>query len=315
MTARDELWKQIGVLTLALAVSIGVGFIPNFTPPEQILFTLASFTAFAILDLLWIIGIIAVREYKEHQIWCIRDHADRELSNIRHYFAEIARMSHGEKDLFVFHFMKELHSLARKVKDAAEKQELRTASDFYLKAEDIFESFLGDPNPVLRYTWPISDSDRLFEEPAWWSFFEVTSRIAEKKQIKGVRAILILDRPQSVTLPRIQKLFDFFNTNPGQECRFVIRESYVRICNENSMPTNFLDFGLYGERMLFRSEQYAPEYIGVYTKDTGVIHAYSKFFDTLWESEAIMFENPSTSGLKVTTKDLIRSDQLDGAAV
>ncbi len=310
-TSRDDVWKQIAVLSVALLLSVGVGFIPKFTRAEQILFSLCSFTALAILDLLWVIGTNASRQAKEYDMWLVRHKADQELSNIRHYFAEIARMAHGSRDLFVSYFMKDIHNLEQKIKDAAEKQELRTASDFYLKAEDIFDSFLGDPNPVLRYTWPIRDDDQLFEEPAWWRFFEVTSSMAEQKKINCVCACLILDGPHSANLPRIAKLLDFFKTNQGQECRIIMRDAYQRICRENSMPTNYLDFGIYGERMLFRSEQYAPEYIGVYAKDTAVIQSYSKFFDTLWESSAVMLKNPSTATQQVTTTELIQSDSED----
>lgn len=308
MNASDERNKQIGILVVSLGVSIGAGFTLEFLRAEQILFTLGLFSACVLIDILWVIGTNAFRQAKEYEIWCVRDHADKELLNIRYHVDEISKMAHGGKDLFVAHFMKEIHNLADKIKNAAEKQELRTASDFYIKAEDIFDSFLGDPNPVLRYTWPIGDTDRLFEEPAWWRFFEVTASMAEQKKIKGVHAILVLDGSQSKELSRIQKLLDFFKTNTGQECRIIKSDAFERICRENSIPTNYLDFGIYGERMLFRSEQYAPEYIGVYTKDSGIIRSYSIFFDTLWNSPAVMEKNPSKAATQVTTEDLIRSD-------
>jgi hypothetical protein len=310
----SETRKQISVLSLSLTVAVLLGFVPKwsgvqFSLPEQTLLTVGLFVAFLLLDVLWILGNEAVRHVKEYKLWVIRNDADRELANIRHGFAEIAQMSHGGKDLFVSHFMKEVHNLAQKVKDAADKQELRTASDFYIKAEDIFESFVGDPNPVLRYTWPICSKDKLFEEPAWWRFFEVKSRMVEQKAIKGARAMLILDCPESLSIPRIKKLLDFFHTNPGQECRIIMAEAFQRICSENGIPVNYLDFGIYGNRMLFRSEQYAPEYIGVYTKDTGVIQVYSKFFDALWDSPAVTKVNPSTSVATVTVDELMAFDR------
>lgn len=308
---KQELTKQIAVLALSLAVSVLAGFIPDFKLPEQTLFTVTLFTAFVLLDVVWLLAINASRQAREYDLWAVRDQADQELTNIRHHFAEIAQMSHGRRDLFISYFIKEIQSLGRKIKDAADKKELRTASEFYIKAEDIFDAFVGDENPVLRYTWPLEDNDRLFEEPAWWRFFEVKARMVEQKAIKGVQVLLILNRLESVKTPRIQKLLDFFHTNVGQECRIIVRDAFKRICTENGVPSNYLDFGIYGNRMLFRSEQYTPEYIGVYTKDVATIQMYARFFDALWDSPAVSKQNPSMVSSTVTCAELMAFDSQD----
>jgi hypothetical protein len=311
LTKPDEIWKQVVILLLSLVLSLAAAFWTSFSRADQILLTIGLFMALLLIDIIWLLATAAQRQSKEYELWQLRDAADVELANVRHHFAEIAQMSHGGNDIFVSHFMKEIHDLSRSIKDAADKQELRTASDFYIKAKDIFGAFLGDPNPVLRYTWPISESDKLFEEPAWFRFFEVKARMVEQKEIKGARALLILDGPHMLTLPRIVKLLDFFHTNPGQECRIIMKDAFQRICTENNIPCTYLDFGIYGQRMLFRSEQYAPEYIGVYTKDTGTIQAYSKFFDTLWDSPAISKANPSVSNAIVSIQELMAFDTED----
>lgn len=304
----EETKKQVAIVGLSLAASIAVGdLITGLTTADQVLITLGLFTSFVLLDLLWLMAKLVAHQVQVHALWRVREHADGQLVNIRHHFAQIAKMSHGQQDLFVSHFNKEIEALARSIKDAAEKQELRKTSDFYIRAEDIFAAFLGDTEKVLRYTWPIRDAERLFGEPAWWRFFEVKARMIEQKTIKACQALLIVDSEDSLKLPRITRLLDYFKTKDGLDCRVIMRADFSRICSENAIPATYLDFGIYGTRMLFRSEQYEPDYIGLYTKDAATIQQYSEFFGTLWDS-VVSKANPSAAKEIVSWTELKEFD-------
>jgi hypothetical protein len=311
MAGKDGYRSQVAFLAVSLAISVLSSLVTGrygFTAAEQTLLTVCLFTVFALLDVILVIGRNADHRIKAYELWSVRNEADIELANIRHSFAELARLSHGRKDIFISHFMKEIHNLAKKIKEASDKQELRTASEFYVKAEDIFESFVGEADLVLRYVWPIDPKERLFGEPAWGRFFEVKVRMVEKKKIRGACAILIFERADDIKNPKVQKLLEFFRTNDGHSCRIMMRDDFAKLCAENGIPGNYLDFGIYGSRMLFRSERYNPEYIGVYTKDEGLVQTYAKFFDTLWDSPTMTTANPVNTDVKVDVEHLMAFD-------
>jgi hypothetical protein len=313
MNGSHETQKQVTVLLLSLTVSILLGFVPDwtgvpFSTPEQVLLSVGLFIAFLLLDILWLIALIVGKQAKEQTLWRLRAPGDQDLHNIRASFAQIVQRSYGEDDLFVTYFQKEFQKLDWQIRDAAEKQELRVISDYYLNAHSVFEAFLGEDNPVLRYTWPIQLNEKLFSEHAWMRFFEITVNLVEQKKIRWIRVILILEQLSIVHSSRTRKLFDFFHTNTHFDCRYILQEVFQTLCAESAIPPTYLDFGVYGTQMLFRSEQYRPEYIGVFTKDTNLIRMYTKLFDTLWESVGVARRNPSTAVQPVTLDELITFD-------
>lgn len=307
--------RQVVVLVISLAVSIIVGFVPtwtnvDFSIPDQTFLTILTFMTFVLLDVLYEVAKYASDMEHDVRLWQIRNQGEVELANIRANYLEIARSAHGEADLFVTHFQKEFRKLARRVEDAADKRELRVSSEYYLNDDEVFEAFLGnDKDPTLRYTWPVSPGARLFEEHAWRRYFEVIAGMAERKRIGMIRAILILDNVKTDAAP-FPQLLDFYKHAERQECRIIARADYVGIATEAEIPTNFLDFGIYGNQMLFRSEQYAPEYVGTFIKERALIGTYIKFFDTLWGSVGVTKKNPSASAKAISFEQLVDQDEL-----
>jgi hypothetical protein len=74
------------------------------------------------------------------------------------------------------------------------------------------------------------------------------------------------------------------------------------------MPSNYIDFGIYGDILLFLTEQYEPEIIGVFTKNRTQIQHYRHLFDSMWGS-AIARKNPSTAVERVTLEELYAFDE------
>lgn len=309
----NELKKQIIVLVISLAVSIFLSFVPAWTGIEltlyeQILFSISLFIVFLLLDILWIVAHRLNQLSREAELWLLRNNGDWELSNIRTSFAKIVQDSYGKRDLFVAHFMKEFQRLSNKIKDVTEKQELRVAADHFLSVENVLDAFSGEDERIWRYTWPLSAGEKLFDELPWRRYFEATSKMLNEKKIECSRSILILDNLALIKDSRIEKLMNFFHSNQKMDCRLISYDVYQKICFDNGLPSHYNDFGIYGRRLLFRTEQYKPEIIGTFSKDINLISNYVNLFDAMWTSDSITRKNPSTVTEIVTLEDLFKFD-------
>ncbi len=210
--------KQIIFLVLSLVLSIVVGFVPSWTKVvltvnEQMLLTIALFTVFLLVDILWVVANRLNHLKQEYELWRLRESGDWDLNNIRSSFFKIVQNSYGKKDLFVAHFIKEFQRLSHNIQDVADKQELRVAAYHFLSVDNVLDAFGSDDERIWRYTWPLTSNEKLFEELPWKRYFENTARMVQEKRINNIRAILILDNIDLIADARIRKLLDYFQTN------------------------------------------------------------------------------------------------------
>lgn len=306
----DTLYQVIIVLA-SLATSIGLAFLPDWTKktfslPEQVILSVTLFSAFILLDLCYLVSKRLQLKIKEVRLWKLKELGDRELSNVRESFFKLIENSYGDKDLFVTHFIKHLRQLEQEIKQAADTNELYVQADHFLSAKNILDGFLGSEERVVRWTWPVSGNDKLFDDLPWKHFFEKTAQMAQSGNIKSVKAIFIIDSSDEIDSPRFQKLLRFFKTNPNMECRLILAKDYQYVCRDNHVPSNYQDFGIYGDRLLYRTYEEAK---GAFSKHSPTIENYIKLFDTMWSSVGITRENPSTDSTKVTIEDLFSFDE------
>lgn len=313
MKDSTEVKKQIIVLLLSLLISVLTVVIPdwaklNFTKADEIFLGIMLFISFLLIDVFWIISKYADREKKAEQTAVLRDHFDKTLASIRTCFSHIAGTSYSTKDLFVTHFVKQAHEFESKIRDVAERQELRLRADHFLNLDNVLDAFHGDPDRIWRYTWLVDAKHRLFDHN-WKRYFERTACMLEKGEIKQARSLLVLDDISLLTTPRVAKLLDFYHTHKGMECWVISRSDYLAICADSGVPASYLDFGIYGNRLLFLTEQYEPEIIGIFTKDPKAVEHYRLFFDSMWGTPSVAKRNPSTASDPVSVEDMFSLDE------
>lgn len=321
--ARGEGAKaQLGILGLNFVLSFLTGFAPgwtrdDFTLPDQIGLSVGLFAVGVLLDVVYLLSRGADKQVEEYNIWTLRSRADNLLNNIRAHFAEIAREAQGTNDLFVSHYQEKVEELHRAIKESAEKGELRVTTNFWMNADVVFNILDGEKKPTLRYTWPIEKGEALFNDMAWNKSFQVTGDLADEGKLE-VQALLIVATWSVLQEPNVAALLDYYKNGKGQECRIILEKNYDQVCEGNEIPKNYLDFGIYGKHMLFRSEVYRPVYVGSYTKDASVIAKYTKFFDHIWRAAGTK-KNPSKESRSMSAEDLINAEHartvpIDGAS-
>ena len=277
---------------------------------DQFLLTIGLFIAFELINLLYLTSQISKKQIELYNLWSVQSEGDQQLTNIRACFANLLQTSYGKKDVFVAHFMRMFKELESDIREVSEKKSLRTQANHFLSVDNILNAFVADEDRIWRYTWRVEEDEVLFPDPTWKLYFEKTAIMAREKNLKGIRTIFIADDLHFSNIPRYKKVLDFFKTNPGLDCRLMSKSGYDVICKDNGIPILNPDFGIYGITLLFLTEQYEPEIIGVFSKDESQVKKYQQLFDTMWNSDAITHKNPSSATTQVTLQELFEFDEL-----
>lgn len=309
-----EVWRQIGILLALLVVSILITLLPDwgqfqFSKSDEVFFGLLLFNVGLLIDVVFLVNRIAIRGKQEEALWLLREPCDAELLNVSRCFTRIAREAYGTRDLFVAHFKREIHELAENISEVADRRQLRVQADHFLNVDNVLDAFHSQGERIWRYTWAVDGSQPLFDELAWKRYFERTATMVEGGAIKEARIILVVPNKGTATHPRVQKLLDFFHTNKNFNCCLVNRDHFQTLCVDNGVPGSYIDFGIYGDRLLFLTEQYEPEIVGVFTKAPDQIQHYCSLFDSMWGSPSVARRNPSTATQQVQLADLYDFDE------
>lgn len=228
------------------------------------------------------------------------------LHDINRFYYTINKDSHGDNDLFVVYAKKEIEKLHNILSKAANQKEFSILSDYIINAGGVFDSFSQTREKVLKMTFPIMEADPdLFVSKADLHFFEVLKTKVEDKIVDKVQVIVIPESKELVNRPDVSKLLDFFHAEPNYQCKIVLKKDFEAVCDTNGVSSQFIDFGIYGPKMLYVTEQYVPVHKGTYYKDELKIKHYHRLFDEVWESDAITLSNPSNCTDRVPLTSLI----------
>jgi hypothetical protein len=276
--------------------------------PDKIQLAVLLFATSQIVTLVHHVAKLVAQGSHEAAQWAQLEEGEQDLFNARACFTKLVRTAYGPRDIFVAHFRRKFAETARLIHAAAENGEIRVVAEHFLSVENVLEAFREDDEPVLRYVWQIASGDRLFEDHAWRSYFEATTLMIRRHEIKWIRAILVVDSVAITKTPRVEALLGFFRWEKGLCCRLINDRDFKALCLESGVPGNYLDFGIYGTRLLFRTEQYTPSIVGVFSKQPATIRQYTEFFDRMWSSVSITQANPSKRS-KLSLEELLAADE------
>lgn len=230
------------------------------------------------------------------------------LHDINRFYYNIKKDSHGDHDLFVTYAQKEIEKLHGVLGKAATQKEFSISSDYIINAGGVFDAFSQTSEKILKMTFPIMVGDgALFTSQADIHFFEVLKAKTEAKEVSGVKVIVILESDSLEKREDVKHLLDFFSATENYTCKIAFKKDFEAICDTNGISSQYIDFGIYGPKMLYITEQYTPTHKGTYYKDENLIRHYHRLFDEVWESDAITHQNPSNSQDPIELSMLITS--------
>lgn len=230
------------------------------------------------------------------------------LYDINRDFYIVSKDSHGPHDLFVTYAKKEIEKINTTLSKTANQKEFSISSDYIVNANGVFDAFSQVAGKkVLKMTFPVWKEDgAIFTSQADIHFFEVLKQKMEKEEIDDVEVIFIYDDKKILERSDVKKLLDFFSAEEGYTCKVAFMNDFRKVCESNGVTSQFVDFGIYGPKMLYIAEQYTPIHKGTYYKDETKVRHYTRLFDEVWNSDAITKANPSKNTAHVDLADVIK---------
>lgn len=156
-------------------------------------------------------------------------------------------------------------------------------------------TFDGDKDPILRYTWYIEPNARLFADSSWAHYFSLTAELVGKRQIRSAKAVLILDDGCDLDDEKCRALVGFFHSMPNYACSVITEANYDAIRRDRDFAgKNFIEFGVYGTRLLFLSQDYvtrsdgSQKIEGTFHKDSETIREFAEGFDAIFDSPLVV---------------------------
>jgi len=277
---------------LKFVVSVLVPFLLKFIEPNATISTKAIlgigiFLGWSSIDLLTITGKLLAAHKRETELWEMEHSVETSLNNIRKHYREIAKDFFGSDDLFKDYFERTFSALADDLQHAAEKKELYVKDYHFQNTDRLLSAFNGDQTGILRYVWVISKTDPLFDQK-WTHYCTQIDEGLKKGVIKEIRALLVVADSGLRSEPQIQQIAGFYAHTKGYQYRTIDQAAYNQVQVDQCLEQQYIDFGLYGRRYIYRTISYGEETTGRFCKDTAVIDRYTKFFDIVWGSHSAM---------------------------
>ena len=210
----------------------------------------------------------------------------------------------GQRDLFLAYFGRKIHALADEVETAEKKGQLRVVAEHFLYIDNVLDAFSGQEERIWRYVWLPEGGQPLFAAVHWRTYFRSTAEMAASGEIRAIRCLLVVEEVgQAQQDIRIKSLMRYYNGAKSISCKIISGSEFAKVKRDLRVQADHLDFGIYGNALLFRSEQFEPEIVGEFSTNRATIDLYTRMFDHLWNLGA-----DGTRGL--AKKDTITIDEL-----
>lgn len=281
--------KATVMLSVNLLASVLAGFVPDWTDKllglagswrtsEQILLGISVFAACTLIEVLWLLSRDLEEKHLALEIAHLDNDADVRLHNIRAHHHELAiRARHGTRDFFVAYFHDALMALEARIRDAAKKGEISCEGEHVNLKESLVETLLSSATLHLKYTWCIGLKDLLFDFYPWHSYFKTTCELAAASKIEKVEVLLVFECEEVGARPDVKKLVELYSTLPNCHCYYLDLKRYQQVVDSVRPQTRCVDFGMYGESLLYLGLEYGPEnHKAIFTSDAKALQDYQK---------------------------------------
>ena len=180
--------------------------------------------------------------------------------------------------VFKTYCKEELEDFVTRVARAAQQGELIVHEHNFRTMEDVLDAF-GRTNRVFRGVWKIEERERLFDT-AWQQYMRelVDLTVASKKTRRiTVELLLVVDKRETLDRLAVEIVVGYMRPRKtkGLKYRIVTEKTYKELICDSKLDTTYIDFGVYGEELLYLTETYEPKR-GMFSEHKGTIRSYRK---------------------------------------
>lgn len=304
--------RQLALLVLKTLVSIVVavsapyfGF--SISPQDKLVIALLIFACWTLLEILVTLRSMRATNDRALVLWQIEDNFDKTLANIRSSFQHLVRHGYGVKDLFADYFSSTLHDIEKSIKNASETRRLPLRNYHFRSIENVLAAFEGSPVKSFMELWVLENNEAVFDNELSREYFTQIAIMARKGHLKNVRTIFLYADQSDLEREDFKRLLTFYASWRGFDCRLVKKATCDSLMRDENIYGTCIDFGIYGDRYLFRTERYKPEVVGVFVRDPQEIRQYTRFFENLWASAGAI-KNPQRSSSNASLEEIVGED-------
>lgn len=275
---------------------------------------------------IWTIEMIFVIAYSLHSFHVHRLEAshvlevingvDLLLLEIQSKFREIAArpLSGKTNQVFIDYCRRSLEQTLNVAKGAA-RGELKVRDHHFDTVDTVLAAFEGCKDRTFRCVWLIEDGD-LFDD-SWRKYIKCLVELSRKrltsKRVQVRILFVVEDDPALLKRRAVEIVLGFVSGEKGFECRLISPRDYEGQLIDAGLATQCLDFGVYGDHLLFRTMSYEPTNMGVFSVDPTVIQKYRRVHDVAMTAPQSR-DLPSKLPKKVSLKQFLDCDSAEAVS-
>ena len=230
--------------------------------------------------------------------------------------ARLREVQAHRSDVFKTYCKEELEGFLLRVARAAQQGELIVNEHHFRTMADVLGAFGAGKDRVFRGVWRIEEGERLFDT-AWQHYMRELVKLTEErsktKQIT-VELLLVVDRRETLERLALEIVVGYLRSRRTKRInyRIISEETYDELVRDSRLNTAYIDFGVYGEKLLYRTETYAPKR-GMFTEDLGMIRTYRQTHEAAMRS-ARSLPDPTGTEVHDDLERFLQADELEEKA-
>ncbi len=280
-----SLWLALNIV-LAMLTSLLSPSLIELRPSEQLLLGIVVFVALEILQLIWVLSRIALHQSNDLIHWTASQEVGERFRRMSDDFSIVCRDSHGPRDLFVSHLLRDIARLEERIHLASAGKELRVSEEFIINVDGVFDSLDGQQPRIIRISWPVLDNKKIFQNVSERRFFEVLSGRANSGSVEKVKILFVVPHDMDAC-DNFRAFAALVSHHKSFEARWIETSTFEEVLAANGLNRSESDMGIYADRMLYRTEQFEPRHVSVYTKDSAKVGLFLRVFEETWMSDGI----------------------------
>ena len=272
----------------------------------------------------WVVGMIFQIAYSLHRFHVERlevkhilqvvNENDRFLLEMQARLREIATRTLNGKPNRVFldccRYNLE-HSL-KTARRAAQDGELEVQDHHFDTLDTVLAAFDGCDDRTYRCVWLVEEGEDLFD--GYWRQYMKSLIDLNRKACRGeriaVRILFVVDDAAQLRRESVKVLLGFVAEEREFSYCIITAEDYRGRARDGRLDAACIDFGVYGDHLLFRTISYDP-HVGVFSDQSASIERYRAMHDAGMDAaSAVQVEGALPAG--VTVEEFLTCDRLEG---
>ena len=308
-------WVQsLFALAVALTVTAGAHWLDEpLSTKENIVRVVA----------IWVVGMIFQIAHSLHSFHVDRletkyvleviDAEDCLLLEFQTKLREVAtkKLSGKPNQVFIDYCRRSLDNSLNVVRSAA-RGELEARDHHFDTVDRVLEAFEGCQDRTFRCVWRVEAGENLFDE-TWREYManlvKLSRETLSNRRVQ-IRILFVLTDEAQLERPSFRRVLGFVSGEKGFMHRIMLQEDYETRERDGCLDQQYVDFGVYGDHLLFRTKSYGPTNIGVFSDNQTVIETYRQVHDVAMNASKTL---GISAGLprNVSVEQFLDSDNAD----